>query len=483
MSAPATVLVLGASGYVGTHLVPALALAGYRVRAASRHREVLEGRGWTGVELVEADALDPASLERALEGVDAAYYLVHSMASGPDFPRIDRQAAENFRDAAAARGVGRIIYLSGLQPEGPPSRHLASRLETGEVLRQGPVPVTELRAGMIVGPGSAAFEVLRDLVYHLPVMVTPRWVESRSQAIALGDLVAYLVRCLDVPETLGRAFDVGGGDVLTYREMMRQFGELVDRRPLVVGVPVLTPRLSSYWLDLVTAVPANVARPLVEGLSHDVIARDEEIRALIPIPLLRFKEAAAAALQAERRQGVSARWTEGAMTYRRARPDFAFYAKRITVTRDTPLTAAALWREVAAIGGDHGWYYQDWLWEARGIVDRMLGGVGMRRGRRDPDQLRVGDTLDCWRVTAWEPERRLSLVAEMRLPGSAALEFTLEPRDNGTRLIVQALFHPAGAKGLAYWYALMPGHRALFAGLADAVVARATRGAREAAKA
>ncbi len=484
MSVPSRVLVLGASGYIGSSLVPALASAGHRVRAASRHREVLEGRDWEGVELVEADALDPASLRRALEGVDAAYYLVHSMAAGRDFPRIDRQAAEHFRDAAAACGVGRIVYLSGLQPEDAPSRHLASRLETGEVLRQGPVPVTELRAGMIVGPGSAAFEVLRDLVYHLPVMVTPRWVQSRSQPIALSDLVAYMVRCLQVPETAGGTYDVGGGDILTYQEMMRQFGELVDRRPFVVGVPVLTPRLSSYWLDLVTAVPANVARPLVEGLAHDVVAQDEAIRELIPMPLMRFKEAAAAALQAERRQRVPARWTEGALTYRRSRPDFAFYAKKITCTRDTPLPAAALWREVAAIGGDQGWYYQDWLWEARGAVDRLLGGVGMRRGRRDPERLRVGDTLDFWRVTGWEPERRLTLVAEMRLPGSAALELTLEPRgDGGTRLRVQALFHPAGAKGLAYWYALLPGHKHLFAGLADAIVTRASRRAREEAPA
>ena len=221
MSVPSRVLVLGASGYIGSSLVPALASAGHRVRAASRHREVLEGRDWEGVELVEADALDPASLRRALEGVDAAYYLVHSMAAGQDFPRIDHQAAENFRDAAAACGVGRIVYLSGLQPEDAPSRHLASRLETGEVLRQGPVPVTELRAGMIVGPGSAAFEVLRDLVYRLPVMVTPRWVQSRSQPIALSDLVAYMVRCLQVPETAGGTYDVGGGDILTYQEMMQ----------------------------------------------------------------------------------------------------------------------------------------------------------------------------------------------------------------------------------------------------------------------
>jgi uncharacterized protein YbjT (DUF2867 family) len=484
MSEAGTVLVLGASGYIGSHLVPALSGAGYRVRAASRHREVLEGRGWDGVELVEADALDRGSLDRAMEGVDAAYYLVHSMAAGRDFPRIDREAAAHFRDAAAAAGVGRIVYLSGLQPDDAPSRHLASRLETGEVLRQGPVPVTELRAGMIVGPGSAAFEVIRDLVYHLPVMVTPRWVESRSQPIALSDLVAYLVRCLQVSETAGRTFDVGGGDILTYREMMRQFGELVDRRPVVVGVPVLTPRLSSYWLDLVTAVPANVARPLVEGLAHDVIARDEDIRTLIPMPLMRFKESAAAALQAERRQSIPARWTEGALAYRRARPDFAFYAKKIVVTRDAPLPPEALWREVSSIGGERGWYYQDWLWEMRGAVDRLLGGVGMRRGRRDPEHLRVGDALDFWRVTGWEPERRLTLVAEMRLPGSAAMEFHLEPLpEGGARLKVLALFHPAGAKGLVYWYALLPGHKALFGGLADAIVSRATRRARETAAA
>jgi uncharacterized protein YbjT (DUF2867 family) len=484
---PATpqVLVLGASGYVGTHLVPCLKARGCSVRAAARRAEALDARGWTGVECVAADALDPASLDRALVGIDIAYYLVHSMASGKDFPRIDRDAATHFRDACARAGVRRIVYLGGLKPAGQVSAHLASRVETGDILRQGPVPVTEVRAGMIIGPGSAAFEVIRDLVFHLPAMLTPRWVRSRSQPIALADVLAYLAALPGIEAAAGQVYDVGGPEVLTYEDLMRQFGELVGRRPLIVPVPVLTPRLSSYWLDFVTSVPTNVARALIEGLEHDVLAQDAPIRALVPRALLNYHEAARAALEAERQPhgedvalGMSsAQWVAGSMVYRRNRADFAFYAKQMSGQAVARAPAQAVWAVVQAIGGANGYYYLDALWALRGQLDQWSGGTGLSRGRRHPTELALGDAIDFWRVVALEPGRRLTLLAEMRLPGSAALGFEVQPlTPSTTRIVVTASFHPAGIKGLAYWHALTPAHALIFPGLARQIAARAEAG-------
>jgi uncharacterized protein YbjT (DUF2867 family) len=470
------VLVLGASGYVGTNLVPRLVARGCTVRAAARRRSALESRGWKGVDLVAADALAPETLPAALEGIEVAYYLVHSMAAGSDFPRLDRIAAENFRDAAARAGVKRIVYLGGLQPAGAASEHLASRGETGAILRAGPVPVTEVRAGIIIGPGSAAFEVIRDLVFHLPAMVTPRWVRSRSQPIALDDVLEYLMRLPEIPETAGATYDVGGPEVLTYEQLMREFGELVGRRPLIIPVPVLTPELSSYWLDFVTAVPTNVARALIAGLAEDVLADDAAIRALIPLELKTYREAMQDALSSERAAETSARWTEGSMLFRRNRPDFAFYAKRIGAETLSSAPVGALWREIVQIGGENGYYFLDALWRARGCLDELAGGAGVRRQRRDPNDLVVGDAVDFWRVVAVEPQRRLTLLAEMKLPGAAALDFELRPEDERrTRVVVTAYFHPAGAPGLLYWHALAPVHALIFHGLVNTLAARAAQ--------
>ena len=323
-----TRLVFGASGYIGSNLVPALVAAGYRVRASARNVEVLEARGWDEVDLVQADALDVDSLRDALAGVDTAYYLVHSMAAGRDFAAIDRQAAGNFARAAADAGVRRIVYLGGLIPPNPRSQHLLSRAETGEVLRSFPVPVTEIRAGMIIGPGSAAFEVIRDLVNHLPVMITPAWVSSRSTPIALPDLLAYLVAVPDLDEAAGRVFDTGGPDAVTYEQIMRCYGRLVGRRPRIIAVPVLTPRLSSHWLRFVTSVPTNVARALVEGLEHDFVADDAAIRQLVPRRLMGLEESVRVAVEADNRHEVVARWVEGAIACRNFHPEYGYYAMR-----------------------------------------------------------------------------------------------------------------------------------------------------------
>ena len=328
------ILVLGASGYVGGHLAPRLAAKGIEVRAAARRIDALRARGWDAVECVRADALDPESLRVALGGVDIAFYLVHSMASGGNFSELDRRAATHFRDAAAEAGLKRIIYLGGIQPSNSASPHLASRLETGQILRAGPVPVTELRAGIVVGPGSAAFEVIRDLVYHLPLMLAPRWVRSRSQPIALDDLLDYLVGLLHLEDDgESHIYDAVGPETLSYGDLLRQFGDLVGRSVSIVPLPVLTPRLSSYWLDLVTAVPASVARPLIDGLKHDLVSdRPDELRALVPISQRNYQDAVRSALAAEETSALTIRWTEGGFRYRRQRHDVSWYDKSVRLS-------------------------------------------------------------------------------------------------------------------------------------------------------
>ncbi|MYB22968.1 MAG: SDR family oxidoreductase [Chloroflexi bacterium] len=465
------VLILGASGYVGGHLAPRLAAAGHDVRAAARRVDALRARGWDGVECVRADALELDSLKEALDGVDIAYYLVHSMAAGKEFSELDRRAAANFRDAAADVGVRRIIYLGGLQPPVGASPHLASRLETGEILRGGPVPVTELRAGIVVGPGSAAFEVIRDLVYHLPVMLAPRWVRSRSQPIALDDLLAYLVGLLAFEDDgESHTYDAVGPETLSYGDLLRQFGAVVGREVRIVPLPVLSPRLSSYWLDLVTAVPASIARPLIDGLKHDLVSeRPDELRELTPIDGTSYREAVAQALEEERSAALTIRWTEGGFRYRRQRHDVSWFDKSVRVEVSTARSADQVWDDISSIGGARGWYYATWLWRLRGAIDRLLGGVGMRRGRRHPTELRVDDPLDFWRVAAVEPDRSLTLVAEMKLPGSAVLELSVRPDGDGSIAQLQAHFHPAGVWGLVYWYALWPIHMVMFRRLAEAL--------------
>jgi len=471
-------LVFGASGYIGTNLVPRLVREGWRVRAAARNPKVLQARRddptWRAVDLVAGDALQPDTLAAALAGVDIAYYLVHSMAAGRDFGRLDLEAADNFARAAAAAGVKRIVYLGGLVPKGADSEHLVSRKETGDRLREGPVPVTEIRAGIIVGPGSAAYEVMRDLVYHLPLMVTPRWVRSRSSPIALANLLEYLVRVAILPQAEGGVFDAGGPEYLSYEAMMGQFGEVIGRRTRIVRVPVLTPQLSSYWLALVTTVPASIARALVGGLKHDIPADDARLRQLVPQKLLSFKESVAAALQAERTHTVAARWTEGALMFRGGRHDYAFYAKRAAGSAVARATPAAIWNVVTRLGGDVGYFYAAPLWKIRAWIDWLAGGPGLTKGRRHPADLRIGDTIDYWTVMALEPERRLTLDFGMRAPGAGVIEFEIEPVDaERTRVTVTAYWHPQGVWGLLYWYALVPAHLFIFKGMTREIARRA----------
>jgi uncharacterized protein YbjT (DUF2867 family) len=467
-------LVFGASGYIGTNLVEYLLAAGRRVRATSRSPEVLEGRDWEGVETCAADALEPATLDAALAGIDVAYYLVHSMAAGKSFPELDARAARNFASAAARQGVRRIVYLGGLTPQDPESAHLRSREETGDILREGSVPVTELRAGMIIGPGSAAWEVIRDLVNHLPVMVTPRWVASRSTPIALSNLLKYLA---DVPlhdETAGQTYDVAGPDCLTYADIMRRYGKLVGKRPVIVPVPVLTPRLSSYWLRFVTSVPTNIARALIDGLSQDVIASDNNLSELIPQELLDFEASARDALEADRQHAIPARWVESAAVCDTFRPEYAYYAKQEQGQALTTASPAALWRVVLAVGHRGDYFFGRGLWWLRRVIDYVIGGPSFRRGRRHPHDLRVGDVIDSWRVIALEPEKRLTLLMEMKAPGAGVLEFLIDDLGDERRVTMRAYWHPAGVWGLIYWYMTLPVHSLLFRRSAAAIVHRAS---------
>ena len=475
------VLVFGATGYIGANLVSRLLREGCAVRASGRNRKVLEAREWAGVELLEADALQPDSLPGALAGVDTAYYLVHSMAAGRNFGSLDLQAAENFAAAAAQAGVRRIVYLGGLIPADADSEHLVSRRDTGERLRAGRVPVTEIRAGIVVGPGSAAYEVIRDLVNHLPLMLTPRWVQSKSAPIALDNLLDYLVRVAWIEEAAGKVLDAAGPDYLSYEQVMRQYGEMVGKRPRIVRVPVLTPTLSAYWLGLVTAVPANIARALIGGLKHDLPADDAALRRLVPLKLLSFRESVAAALQAEQTHTVAVRWTEGLMMFRGFRLDNAYYAKRAGGHAVGPASAAAVWHTVATIGGDNGYYTMNFLWWIRGVIDWLVGGPGLTRGRRHPTDLRIGDRIDYWTVLAVEPTHRLTLNFGMRAPGSGVLEFEVDPEPapappGQTRLTITAYWHPQGVWGLLYWYALVPAHLFIFRLMTRAMLRRAALG-------
>jgi uncharacterized protein YbjT (DUF2867 family) len=408
-------------------------------------------------------------------------YLVHSMGAGRDFGRIDLQAAENFSRAAARAGVMRIVYLGGLVPGALAGEHIDSRRETGEVLREGRVPVTEIRAGIIVGPGSAAFEVMRDLVLNLPIMVTPRWVRARSPPIALENLLVYLERVALLPEAAGQIYDAGGPELCTYEEMMRQVADAAGKRaPFIVPVPVLTPGLSAYWLGLTTAVPASIARALIGGLKHDFSADDAALRQLVPQRLLGVREAIAAAFAAERRQAVAARWTEGAFAMRGFSHAVAYYAKHAAGSAVAEASAAAVWQQVTAIGGSNRYYYMNILWSIRECIDWCIGGPGLSRGRRHPTDMRLGDVIDHWTVVGLEAERRLTLHFGMRAPGSGVLEFELEPLAGGacTRLKATVYWHPRGAWGLAYWYTLLPAHLFIFKGFTRAIARRAEQSGR-----
>ncbi|BAU81057.1 oxidoreductase [Streptomyces laurentii] len=506
---PPACLVTGATGYIGGRLVPELLDRGHRVRCLVRSPEKLRDQPWADrVETVRGDVTDAASVARAMDGVDVAYYLVHALGSGRDFERTDRMAARVFGEEARRAGVGRIVYLGGLTPGSVPERdlspHLRSRAEVGRILLASGVPTAVLRAAVIIGSGSASFEMLRYLTERLPVMVTPRWVHTRIQPIAVRDVLRLLVGCAHLPPEVNRAFDIGGPEVLTYRDMMLRYAAVAGLpRRMILPVPVLTPGLSSHWVGLVTPVPASLARPLTESLRYEVVCRENDIERYVPSPPghpIRFDRAVALALRRVRDAQVATRWSSAAVPGAPSDPlptdpDWAGGSLYTDVReREAHAAPEALWEVIEGVGGENGWYSFPSAWVVRGLLDRFAGGVGLRRGRRDARRLRVGDSLDFWRVEEIERGRLLRLRAEMRLPGLAWLELRVcdEEGDDAAeddaaeddagardralgahgpvRYRQRALFHPHGLLGHLYWWSVSPFHAVVFGGMARNIV-------------
>lgn len=480
-------LLTGATGYVGGRLLDAFEARGERVRCLARDPERLTQRVAPGTEVCRGDVLDPDSLTEALRGVHTAYYLVHSMGSAEGFEERDRRGARNFAAAARAAGVSRIVYLGGLAHGDDLSPHLASRIEVGRELRSAGVPVLEFRASIVIGPGSASFEMLRALVERLPVMITPRWVDVEAQPIYVDDLLAYLVAALDRPDGEDRVYEVGGADRVSYGALMGEYADLRGLRRFMVRVPVLTPRLSSLWLGLVTPVYARVGRKLVESIKNPTVVRDASAREVFDVAPRGMRAALQSAMLSEERErlsgrGPSSRWFDARSAAGERRERAAVrYGNRLIDAREREVDAPPdrAFEPIAAIGGETGWYAYDALWKLRGFLDLLVGGVGVRRGRPAGRDLRVGDAVDFWRVEAYEPGRLLRLAAEMKLPGRAWLEFAVEPLPDGRSRVRQtATFDPVGLAGLAYWYAVWPLHRAVFRRMLEGVTdaARDTRG-------
>jgi uncharacterized protein YbjT (DUF2867 family) len=474
------VLLTGATGYVGGRLLADLERRNMPLRCFTRRPEALRGRMAPSTGIAAGDALDAAAVRQALEGATAAYYLIHSM-GGEDFAARDREAARIFGEAAREAGVRRIIYLGGLG-EGASglSAHLRSRQETGEILRRSGVPVVELRASIVLGSGSLSFEMIRALVERLPVMICPRWVAVETQPIAVEDLIAYLVVALDLTEGDERIYEIGGPDRVTYGDLMREYARQRGLKRLLIPVPLLTPRLSSLWLGLVTPVYARVGRKLVDSLRNSTVIRDPAALAAFAVKPRGVREAIARALVNEDEAFARTRWSDAVSSSGLTeRYGGDLVGTRLIDSRKTfvPVPAARAFSPIRRIGGDAGWYYGNRLWRLRGSLDLFLGGVGLRRGRRRADELGPGDALDFWRVESFEPDRLLRLRAEMKVPGRAWLQFETTPATGGTEIRQTAIFDASGLLGLAYWYALYPLHHFVFAGMLRGIAERALEAA------
>lgn len=480
---PARVLVTGASGYIGGRLVTELINHGYRVRVLVRDANRLKDHPWfETVEVITGDAFKIADLETALADVDVAYYMLHALLEKEEFEAKERQLATTFGEAAKKAKVRRIVYLGGMIAKNSKlSPHLESRAETGEILRASGVPTIELRAGVVIGSGSASFEMLRYLTERLPIMTVPKWVQSKIQPIAIRDVLRYLVGSAALPSDINDHFDIGGPDVFTYAEMMQQYAEAAGlRRRIIIPIPVLTPRLSSGWVGLVTPVPYTLAKRLVASLKNEVVAEDDRIRQLIPDPvggLTHFKRAVELALTKIKDASVETRWSNASTPGTPSEPlptdpDWAggslYLDERVAESTDS---VDEVWARVESIGGENGYSTATWAWEVRGLIDRIFGGVGLRRGRRDPNHLLVGEALDFWRVEELDRPKRLRLRAEMKMPGLAWLEWTVsaKPDGQGTRVVQRATYAPKGLLGHLYWWAVWPMHGLVFPSMVKTV--------------
>ncbi len=473
------ILLTGATGYVGGRLLAALEAKGHRVRCLARRPEFLASRVSAGTEVVAGDCLKPETLGAALAGVDTAYYMVHSMGSTGDFAEQDRAAATNFGRAAKDAGARRIVYLGGLGDRNDAlSAHLQSRHETGKCLLASGVPVIELRASIVLGSGSLSFELIRALVERLPVMICPRWVRAQAQPIAIEDVVAYLEASLELPAE-SRIFEIGGAECVSYESIMREYARQRGLRRFLIFVPVLTPRLSSLWLGLTTPVYARIGRKLIESIKNSTVVTDPSALTAFSIRPMGLRAAIERAISKEEHEFASTRWSDALSSG--ASPQAwggVKFGSRLVDARTAfvPVGSGAAFAPIRRIGGGRGWYYADALWKLRGFADLLLGGVGVRRGRPHPEKLHVGDALDFWRVEAYEPDRRLRLVAEMKVPGRAWLEFSVSDAEGGSTIRQTAVFDPAGLWGLAYWYGIYPLHARIFKGMLAAIAERAVEG-------
>ena len=474
-----TTLLTGATGYIGGRLLQALEARGVSVRCLARRPEYLMARVGPQTRVIKGDCLKPESLDSAFEGIDTAYYLVHSMGSAKDFEEQDRSAAKHFGHAAHAAGVRRIVYIGGLgEGDAGLSKHLRSRHETGAILRASGVPVIEFRSGIVIGSGSLSFELIRALVERLPVMICPTWVRTPTQPISIEDLVDYCLAALDFPAD-GRShlFEVGGANQVSYREIMLEYARQRELRRWLIPVQLLTPRLSSLWLGLTTPVYARIGRKLIESLRNPTIVKNENALTTFAIRPKGLQESIARAIRNENAEFAATRWSDAVSSSGNESPwggirlGTRLFDLRSIYVEASPEDA---FTPIRRIGGKNGWYCLDWLWHLRGLIDLFCGGVGLRRGRRDPEALAIGDALDWWRVETYEPGIRLRLAAEMKLPGRAWLEFEVSPRKAGGSTIRQtAVFDPAGLLGLSYWYAVYPLHAAIFGGILRGIKQRA----------
>jgi uncharacterized protein YbjT (DUF2867 family) len=477
------ILVTGATGYIGGRLVPRLIEDGYRVRCLVRDPGRLQGRAWEHqVEIVAGDALQPESLPGALEGVSAAYYLIHSMTLGKDYQERDQRAASNFGQAARRVSVEHIIYLGGLgDPESMLSDHLLSRHSTGEALRQSGAPVIEFRAAMIVGSGSLSFEMMRYLTERLPVIICPRLVYTRTQPIAISDMLAYLIAALEIDGSANQIIEVGGAEVLTYQDMMLGYARERGLKRVLIPVPVPTALLFSNWIFIDTPIPAGVALPLIESLRNENIVHSEAARQLFPgIHPMGYAEAVRVALEQLEAGRVETAWSDALITSQGDIQPKIMESHEGMIMENRQLVVAAppraIFQTFTGLGGSRGWLYLNWAWQLRGVIDLVFGGVGLRRGRRDPQEVRVGDAVDFWRVEAVEPDRLLRLRAEMKLPGRAWLQFQIHTLPNGQPVLQQtAYFAPKGLLGFLYWYLLYPLHSLIFSGMIRKIADQASR--------
>ena len=461
------ILLTGATGYVGGRLLRKLEESGRPLRCMVRRPEALSGRTAGQTEIVRGDVLEPDTLREPLAGVTAAYYLVHSMAASGPFADADRRGAQEFAAAARKSGVGRIIYLGGLGAEDDVSTHLESRHEVGRILRESGVPTIEFRASVVIGSGSASFEIVRSLVDRSPVLLMPRWVVSRTQPIAIEDVLAYLLAGLDLELEESRLFEIGGPDRLAYADLMREYARQAGLRRAVIRVPLATPRVSGLWLGLVTPVYASIGRELIESLRNDTLVRDGSAREVFPVRPRGFRQAIQRALANEDREFAETRWSDALSAYQGRNWGGVTLGQRAVASRRIRVAASPeqTFTPIQRIGGKTGWYYANGFWRWRGLMDKVVGGVGLRRGRRDPVRLAVGDTLDFWRVEAFERDRLLRLEAEMKAPGRIWLQFEVDGDQAGATLCQTAIFDPHGLAGLAYWYALYPVHHLIFEGM------------------